>query len=220
MREGLGYGAPACTPVRSIPTYAGRTIPHASTSMTLRAYPRTCGKIPSSWFVGRATSGVSPQMREGLRCGGAVNLNARCIPAYAGRTWRGRSRWCQHRVHPRTRGKDTVVSLDPREGEGASPHMREGRSSGWGEVHPDRCIPAHVGSTARSRRDGSRCRVDPRTCGKDRIMDASICPVVGGSPHMREGPLSPSGCFWPITCHGPFGILREDRMRRLRAPCR
>ena len=91
---------------RNIPAYAGKTSRLAPISIQLPEHPRVCGENAPRRQVYLEPPGTSPRMRGKQLDDGTHCRTTRNIPAYAGKTYRIRSRLCLRREHPRVCGEN------------------------------------------------------------------------------------------------------------------
>ena len=151
---------------RNIPAYAGKTLHNRSICRGCSEHPRVCGENELLAREVGTYCGTSPRMRGKRTPLFRINPQQRNIPAYAGKTWRGRCSCHCRTEHPRVCGENhhsPVPSVLP---PGTSPRMR-GKRLG--------CV-AHM-----------MCKTEhPRVCGENRVETPTAALGWGTSPRMRE----------------------------------
>ena len=91
-------------------------------------------------------------------------------------------------VHPRACGEHYPQPLSDVFGTGSSPRMRGAPNKANIMRNYPRFIPAHAGSTKRTRRRRWKMPVHPRACGEHRDTAALSARSAGSSPRMRGAP--------------------------------
>ena len=89
-------------------------------------HPRVCGKDIDKVRDGGIIAGSPPRMREGLLLSDCKLVCFRITPARAGRTRHQSKITSRHQDHPRSRGKDIIVTLIILCEQGSPPLAREG----------------------------------------------------------------------------------------------
>ena len=131
-----------------IPAHAGKTARGAGRSTLWAAHPRSRGEnlVPAGRMViGGGSSPLTRGKRESARLDA---VEARLIPAHAGKTRMYRTECRSDTAHPRSRGENVNTVTKARAIEGSSPLTRGKQVIGLDEVTPKRLIPAHAGKTA------------------------------------------------------------------------
>ena len=195
----------------------GKPIPNRVYSCFIMEHPRVCGEnVPVVVGVG-SDPGTSPRMRGKLPSFGQVPLPARNIPAYAGKTDRGRYSRIAGEEHPRVCGENLGGLGDLVRGGGTSPRMR-GKQLFQGDPSTGgRNIPAYAGKTRAACCGGKGAAEHPRVCGENLTNAAEHIIDSGTSPRMRgkrnsarqDMPLSEEH---PRVCgENPMGIVTNLR---------
>ena len=109
---------------RLIPAHAGKTTTPSCSASATSAHPRSRGENRCRDSLRLGLRGSSPLTRGKRVCPEARLVEARLIPAHAGKTprvtWRRRRRW----AHPRSRGENCRCVAVPRVSLGSSPLTR------------------------------------------------------------------------------------------------
>ncbi len=171
--------------VRSIPAWAGETLPLPVPWGAGRVDPRVGGgdyaSLQTSWWCG----GRSPRGRGRLNEAFSANLTNRSIPAWAGETRQAHPGPRGAQVDPRVGGGDRAVSTPSPRVSGRSPRGRgrhrrpDARHLGMGS------IPAWAGETGHRHEGETRDQVDPRVGGGDGNREAAVTVLGGRSPRGR-----------------------------------
>ena len=131
-------------------------------------------------------NGSSPLTRGKHRGPYQARPDGRLIPAHAGKTGTGATRWRAWPAHPRSRGENYGISWRKRGEAGSSPLTRgklDHLGGGCGVVG---LIPAHAGKTRWPTRAGTRQAAHPRSRGEN-AHAARITPSVAGSSPLTRG---------------------------------
>ena len=80
-----GHPAKRCAS-GNIPAYAGKTESNANANRMFQEHPRVCGENLQLHMAGNIAMGTSPRMRGKHLFMAGVDIDARNIPAYAGKT--------------------------------------------------------------------------------------------------------------------------------------
>ena len=115
-----------------IPAHAGKTSSTSNEFLTRRAHPRSRGENddPQAWED--YDVGSSPLTRGKLDAACAGNIEARLIPAHAGKTRNESAQLTKVRAHPRSRGENIGGHIDEAAARGSSPLTR-GKRCAHGE---------------------------------------------------------------------------------------
>ena len=147
MRGKPGGGEIAWWCLGNIPAYAGKTRQPPPAAPLSAEHPRVCGENGFRRSTALPDGGTSPRMRGKRYPRGVKRLEARNIPAYAGKTSNIIGRRSGAAEHPRVCGenerKKEIMPLDV----GTSPRMRGKPLGSLGFIKPDRNIPAYAGKT-------------------------------------------------------------------------
>ncbi len=193
-RGGLLIADLADLPRRLIPACAGRTWWTGPPRRGGPAHPRVRGEDSGSRRMIASSPGSSPRARGGRRSASTSGMEARLIPACAGRTPSRRRSTSTASAHPRVRGEDHVGQL-VHDGEyGSSPRARGGLPDARPRVLGDGLIPACAGRTDLPASASSPTPAHPRVRGEDPRSSASQSMTWGSSPRARGGqPLRREG---------------------------
>ena len=91
---------------RLIPAHAGKTASEVVVSITRLAHPRSRGENDGNGSVRALSAGSSPLTRGKHGIMGPATINARLIPAHAGKTRPQNDAGIQGAAHPRSRGEN------------------------------------------------------------------------------------------------------------------
>ena len=168
-----------------IPAHAGKTACRIAQSCCGRDHPRSRGENESSGAMKASGPGSSPLTRGKLIVGLPIPVDARLIPAHAGKTSQSSAHRACPRVHPRSRGEN-AWRLSTSHGRGGSSPLTRGKRRGRRRSHlPARLIPAHAGKTEKQP-SSVPCRWDhPRSRGENAPTGATQARVRGSSPLTR-----------------------------------
>ena len=107
------------------------------------------------------------------------------IPAYAGKTWRGRCSCHCRTEHPRVCGENADDKILAALEGGTSPRMRGKPAEKVTVQELKRNIPAYAGKTTIARCLACCHQEHPRVCGENMQVFSSYRPSYGTSPRMR-----------------------------------
>ena len=130
-----------------IPAHAGKTASGMPRRLMATAHPRSRGENSMTQNVPLLLSGSSPLTRGKRFLGEAEDVEARLIPAHAGKTCPSARAAADSAAHPRSRGENGHLAGHDVSPSGSSPLTR-GKL-----LHPEqahvhcRLIPAHAGKT-------------------------------------------------------------------------
>ena len=114
----------------------------------------------------------------------------RLIPAHAGKTHPGNSRYMHRLAHPRSRGENVWMPVQTAWIPGSSPLTRGKHCvPHWGNNHPG-LIPAHAGKTRHSDAPTAPMPAHPRSRGENLSSPPWWSPSHGSSPLTRGKRLS------------------------------
>ena len=152
---------------RLIPAHAGKTARRTHQSRRRPAHPRSRGENRQKTLSLSATLGSSPLTRGKHRRQAQRPGRAGLIPAHAGKTTTNTRIRKTLRAHPRSRGENTQVGMEPPGGAGSSPLTR-GKHQVRRRLR-DRLglIPAHAGKTRTARARPSSAGAHPRSRGEN-----------------------------------------------------
>ena len=176
--------------VRIIPAHAGNSEVVSAVERLDADHPRACGELGSGSPGCTSASGSSPRMRGTRATHPWEETTPRIIPAHAGNSFRGASRWSRSTDHPRACGEltdsaDLSIVLF-----GSSPRMRGTRSQRFNHLPRHRIIPAHAGNSRARGGPQSPSADHPRACGELGLRDDR--PGLADLDHPRAcGELSP-----------------------------
>ena len=124
-------------------------------------------------------------MRGKQRSTSSMRTDTRNIPAYAGKTFRGRVPRRAGTEHPRVCGENGLEELPEHHLAGTSPRMRGKHPC---QSHPGptcRNIPAYAGKTVPGLLADTENQEHPRVCGENNLMSVIDYTRGGTSPRMR-----------------------------------
>ena len=148
MRERLLYQTFVRIASRITPARAGKTIQANQNSRHKRDHPRSCGKDPWWQEQDKPWQGSPPLVRERPRVRSAKICSSGITPARAGKTLYCGIVFSLFRDHPRSCGKDLLVSSLYRPVQGSPPLVRERRNGRATKSRTPRITPARAGKTA------------------------------------------------------------------------
>ena len=137
--------------------------------------------------------GSSPLTRGKRNVGALTELQARLIPAHAGKTRAGGSSVGEGRAHPRSRGENDFLPVSSRPRHGSSPLTRGKPSCIISMRVRIRLIPAHAGKTDPPIDCRSRRTAHPRSRGENSTSWSTPSGDLGSSPLTRGKPQE-GGC--------------------------
>ena len=155
---------------RLIPAHAGKTLNAIATGKSPRAHPRACGENAGHTAMALQLAGSSPRMRGKLHGIGAPMMEARLIPAHAGKTGKIDAFSDSPTAHPRACGENTSPQRCRVFDQGSSPRMRGKRLTGGESVGSTGLIPAHAGKTGVHGTDCVCTGAHPRACGENHLL--------------------------------------------------
>ena len=124
-------------------------------------------------------------MRGKQRSTSSMRTDTRNIPAYAGKTFRGRVPRRAGTEHPRVCGENGLEELPEHHLAGTSPRMR-GKLPAIGQTPlPAGNIPAYAGKTRGVPHVGHEQQEHPRVCGENSVGGNCFPVYTGTSPRMR-----------------------------------
>ena len=152
---------------------------------------------------GQGRSPLGRHARRGLRWDGAGPaprgrgkrrepvpsfLDARLIPARAGKTSCPSKPYAPSAAHPRACGENARVVHRPGRGCGSSPRVRGKRRAGRVGARCRGLIPARAGKTPTTSRPAFPRQAHPRACGENSKNVANAAASCGSSPRVRGKP--------------------------------
>ena len=173
---------------RLIPAWAGKTVAAEAATSTATAHPRVGGENRFYLPRPKRPRGSSPRGRGKRGSVFSVIVGLRLIPAWAGKTGRGRRLWRRETAHPRVGGENRrsgsmigVLSGSSPRGRGKPPRLRlRDRARGL--------IPAWAGKTTWPRSRAAAMSAHPRVGGENPVTSSSIRRRPGSSPRGRGKP--------------------------------
>ena len=132
---------------RLIPAHAGKTILAAVNGSSLTAHPRSRGENFEETSLLASCPGPSPLTRGKPQLLADGLVQARLIPAHAGKTRSAPEREPRGRAHPRSRGENLWETLPNGGRRGSSPLTRGKRKQRAARRVLRGLIPAHAGKT-------------------------------------------------------------------------
>ena len=174
-----------------IPARAGKTRATGRLPVAPAAHPRAGGEnAPATTRIARP-GGSSPRGRGKLSEASLSDLNARLIPARAGKTRSPGRRLPRRRAHPRAGGENWIPDQMDETICGSSPRGRGKRRARSPAVRRARLIPARAGKTLSVVERADDARAHPRAGGENR-GDLAEHEIAAGSSPRGRGKL-PSG---------------------------
>ena len=155
-------------PIRLIPAHAGKTNFPDPDSRQARAHPRSRGENRLGEDNDVAVSGSSPLTRGKPHKAWTKALQARLIPAHAGKTLRRPLAARVTAAHPRSRGENSGAILLMYLMHGSSPLTRGKQRPQLRRRLRQRLIPAHAGKTSAPPGLTSSRPAHPRSRGENR----------------------------------------------------
>ena len=139
-------------------------------------------------FVAGFKAGSSPRGRGKPVIASGPGTDWGLIPAWAGKTSPGPSRWSVRAAHPRVGGENDLMILSRRRNQGSSPRGR-GKPvlRKLARILP-RLIPAWAGKTRWRGWKSNPARAHPRVGGENASQVRIICVGAGSSPRGRGKP--------------------------------
>ena len=152
------------------------------------AHPRACGENKAVRALVLDRDGSSPRVR-GKQGAGYVHLvNARLIPARAGKTFLLTGGAASTRAHPRACGENHLArSLSGGRG-GSSPRVRGKQLGAAHRVAAPGLIPARAGKTYMTAGGAGEWAAHPRACGENLVSLRFVSTSAGSSPRVRGKP--------------------------------
>ena len=193
-----GRGKPAYLPGRLkggrlIPARAGKTQQNARHNLRTRAHPRAGGENVGDPPGNPGPPGSSPRGRGKRPPRTARPVEARLIPARAGKTVRVSREPSATRAHPRAGGENKFPGERREYGYGSSPRGRGKHQQVALGGRRRRLIPARAGKTQASARSFRQRRAHPRAGGENEQIAAAQNAGDGSSPRGRGKRNTDSG---------------------------
>ena len=188
--EGPAFSIPAGS--RLIPACAGKTLKRWAGWLPSPAHPRLCGENDPREKSGIVGAGSSPRVRGKHLDQAHEVINARLIPACAGKpsggfhappvigliparagkTLPSPVKTCKPRAHPRVCGENPRASPSRTFWMGSSPRVQGKPVAVFVDPVPRGLIPACAGKTSRLVPRGSCRAAHPRGCGENLALSA------------------------------------------------
>ena len=170
---------------RITPAYAGKSFHFFGSRCGCRDHPRLCGEKLWNMRSFDHETGSPPPMRGKVRYNCISRSGFGITPAYAGKRFRGKSKFYSFWDHPRLCGEKSVTDLDGNPITGSPPPMR-------GKVY-DICriyggagiTPAYAGKRFSCCVGTSLRRDHPRLCGEKVAASQKQACESGSPPPMR-----------------------------------
>ena len=171
--------------MRLIPAHAGKTSRCEQPRPTPGAHPRSRGENFQAELEMIQERGSSPLTRGKLETRPQRGLQARLIPAHAGKTTASPGANAARPAHPRSRGENAHFVRSVVRACGSSPLTR-GKRINWQTLQRlVRLIPAHAGKTASTPRAGPSPAAHPRSRGENSSGQGYTTGEAGSSPLTR-----------------------------------
>ena len=180
-----GWSGWAFSQPRSIPAWAGETIPFGIAVKAYEVYPRVGGGNSCSAIIAPSVSGLSPRGRGKPLLNAAGVTSIRSIPAWAGETLLSAKPPTPRRVYPRVGGGNPTADPSTIQNSGLSPRGRGKRRCDMRRGSDHRSIPAWAGETSRRQALGGALRVYPRVGGGNSVSRKFFLKFGGLSPRGR-----------------------------------
>ena len=174
-----------CEGAGLIPARAGKTPSVGRTRSPETAHPRACGENKGPDLVNGHEAGSSPRVRGKPRPLRPRDMEARLIPARAGKTGGGRGGGFVHGAHPRACGENRPTTRASAASAGSSPRVRGKLSNFPDPEFMPRLIPARAGKTASLSRVWCPGWAHPRACGENVAALSIEDRLLGSSPRVR-----------------------------------
>ena len=177
---------------RLIPAHAGKTILAAVNGSSLTAHPRSRGENFEETSLLASCPGPSPLTRGKPQLLADGLVQARLIPAHAGKTTCRRASSVATSAHPRSRGENPILAHDGGRLDGSSPLTRGKRDLPLSESLAEGLIPAHAGKTSLPALREDPQAAHPRSRRENAQRPGAYACACGSSP-LTRGKLSHSG---------------------------
>ena len=168
-----------------IPARAGKTRLELMSAFDSSAHPRSRGENEIARAEDVNANGSSPLARGKRLSTPHTPAHQGLIPARAGKTQRGSSRWESSRAHPRSRGENFLGIFGRWACPGSSPLARGKRGEVARVRASDGLIPARAGKTPETSAKGSSERAHPRSRGENPAEGMNLDFTEGSSPLAR-----------------------------------
>mgnify|MGYP003872208549 CR=1 FL=1 len=186
MRERPDRRRVQCAACRFSPACAGETSSPLRATPRKTVQPRVCGRDFQCDACLQTIDGSAPRVRERPGVMPSITGRERFSPACAGETRSSRPTLPRSSVQPRVCGRDRSVGAVPRRGGGSAPRVRERRLRPAVAVNQPRFSPACAGETEARANGEPAGTVQPRVCGRDRFLTATVRGGRGSAPRVRE----------------------------------
>ena len=170
---------------RLIPAHAGKTILAAVNGSSLTAHPRSRGENFEETSLLASCPGPSPLTRGKPQLLADGLVQARLIPAHAGKTTCRRASSVATSAHPRSRGENPILAHDGGRLDGSSPLTRGKRDLPLSESLAEGLIPAHAGKTSGRPSPTGAAAAHPRSRGENANSGRPAVSFAGSSPLTR-----------------------------------
>ena len=172
--------------IRITPARAGKTRCSRICETADQDHPRSCGKDKRLKAKHSTSSGSPPLVRERQIKMFFDARYRRITPARAGKTSPPKN--CIRTVwdHPRSCGKDYILSHLKRVVGGSPPLVRERLFAQWYILDWRRITPARAGKTLSKLTPDRQKEDHPRSCGKDHFNQDAVIGFAGSPPLVRE----------------------------------
>ncbi|EFF79633.1 hypothetical protein HMPREF0970_01426 [Schaalia odontolytica F0309] len=173
---------------RLIPAHAGKTHSVTKGPRSSAAHPRSRGENALRHEGTEIVGGSSPLTRGKPVHVPGVRGPRRLIPAHAGKTIHSTNRADSCGTHPRSRGENGEVGLEPGGSGGSSPLTRGKLLSRSVDERRERLIPAHAGKTVNTITSARAIEAHPRSRGENDNPALLVGKCGGSSPLTRGKP--------------------------------
>ena len=154
--------------------------------LMIEDHPRSCGKDSISDIVTRVGPGSPPLVRERHIARQRKRKLGGITPARAGKTFNKFTTIVICWDHPRSCGKDTLVSDTAFKFSGSPPLVRERLDNISVMTSSTGITPARAGKTAMAGLPVQAAGNHPRSCGKDHFPQLLTTHMLGSPPLVRE----------------------------------
>ena len=191
-RGKLGLAVVAVGALGLIPAHAGKTRRRSPRALGRAAHPRSRGENFEETSLLASCPGPSPLTRGKPQLLADGLVQARLIPAHAGKTTCRRASSVATSAHPRSRGENPILAHDGGRLDGSSPLTRGKRDLPLSESLAEGLIPAHAGKTSLPALREDPQAAHPRS-RRENAQRPGAYACACGSSLLTRGKLSHSG---------------------------
>ena len=170
---------------RITPAYAGKSHRGSRGGLLQKDHPRVCGEKFEPGLHSWCVKGSPPRMRGKASFFGISQPGVRITPAYAGKSYTGKTPNVTFKDHPRVCGEKSTASSKRLRGMGSPPRMR-GKEFPATDGRPLRGItPAYAGKSVCGDILRTIGEDHPRVCGEKSTASSKRLRGMGSPPRMR-----------------------------------